>query len=448
MERITEALVKLWDKDVGVLSWDEKRQVARFQYTPDFCNSGLEISPLKMPLSKRIYEFPELRATEVSQSFLGLPGIFADSLPEKYGNFLMREWLRRQNIDFDDLNPIEKLCYVGKRGMGALEYEPSIEFMSKREEKLNLDDLVAVARKILLEESNKESVLNEKENVVKQLMQISTSAGGAKAKALIAMKFKNGKPSAIYSGQSKPNEELSYWLIKFSDVKNDEHKSDFNTGRLEYAYYLMAKAAKIDISYSHLLKDGNGTGHFITRRFDRIKNQKIHMATFSGLAHQDRNPPGMVSYESLFATARSLKLSHNSIKQMYRRMVFNIIARNQDDHCKNHSFLMLPNGEWEISPAYDLCFSYNKNSKWIALQQMTCNGKREDFNYEDLKSAAKQAEISDYKKIIKEVNEAVSLWPDFAKQAGFPQKDAENIQNLFRNIELPSRNQSIKSISD
>ena len=437
MERITEALVKLWNQDVGILSWDDKRQVARFQYTLEFCNSGLEISPIKMPLSNKVYEFPELRSTEESQSFLGLPGIFADSLPEKYGNSLMKEWLRRQNIDFNDLNPIEKLCYVGKRGMGALEYEPAIEFMSKREEKLNLDDLVSVARKILLEESNKESFLNEKENVVKQLMKISTSAGGAKAKALIAMKFTNGKPSAIYSGQSEPREDLSYWLMKFSDVKNDEHKSDLNTGRLEYAYYLMAKAAKIDISYSHLLKDSNGTGHFITRRFDRIKNQKIHMATFSGLTHQDRNPPGLVSYESLFATARSLNLQHDSREQLYRRMVFNIIARNQDDHCKNHSFLMLPNGEWEISPAYDLCFSYDKKSKWIALQQMTCNGKRDDFNYNDLKMAAKQAEISNYKTIIKDVKDAVSLWPDFAKQAGLPESETKNIQGLFRNIEVP-----------
>lgn len=439
MERITECLVRLWNKDVGILAWDDNRHLARFQYTESFCNSGLEISPLKMPLSNRIYEFPELRETEISNTFLGLPGVFADSLPEKYGNSLMQEWLRRQNIKFEDLNPIEKLCYVGKRGMGALEYEPTIKFLSYRLEKLDIDDLVEVARSILSSENDKHISINEKQNVVEQLIKISTSAGGAKAKALVAMKFKNDKPSAVYSGQGEPQEDLSYWLLKFSDVKNDEHASDLFTGRIEYAYYLMAKACGIDMAFSNIINDNNGVGHFITRRFDRIKNKKIHMTSFCGLAHEDRNPPGRTSYEILFDTARSLKLEGEKLEQLYRRMVFNILARNQDDHSKNHSFLMLEDGSWNLAPAYDLCFSYNKKSKWIALQQMCCNGKRDNFSYKDLLEAGKHADISNPKKIIQEVKSALDSWNEFARKAGLPDSKAENIRNLFRSdIEIPS----------
>lgn len=448
MERITECLVKLWNKDVGILSWDESRKLARFQYTPEFLNSGLQINPLKLPLTEKIYEFPELRENETTSTFCGLPGIFADSLPEKYGNMLMKDWLRRQNIDFNDLNPVERLCYVGKRGMGALEYEPSIEFIKNREEKLNVDDLLNVSRKIILSENEKKYIFSEKDDLVEQLIRISTSAGGAKAKALIALKFKDNKPISVYSGQADPKEELSYWLIKFSDIKNDEHKSDLNTGKLEYAYYLMARNAKIDMTVSSILKDSNGVGHFITRRFDRIRDKKIHMATLCGLNHYDRNPPGMISYENLFNTARSLGMKNDRLEQLYRRMVFNILARNQDDHSKNHSFLMFENGEWDVSPAYDLCFSYNKDSKFIAVQQMSCNGKRDDFTYDDLIKAAKQADISNPKHIITEVKESINSWHEFAKKADLPEKETETIRNYFRNDIIIPRTYTPKVLSD
>ena len=447
MERLTECLVRLWDKDVGVLAWDEKRQFARFQYTDEFCNAGLEISPIKMPLSDKVYEFPELRLTEKSNTFLGLPGIFADSLPEKYGNSLMQEWLRLQKINFEELNPIEKLCYVGKRGMGALEYEPTINFLSSRTEKIEIDELVDIARKIFIKENGKNVPIKEKQDLVEQFIKISTSAGGAKAKALIAMKMKEGKHVAIYSGQGQPREDLSYWLLKFSDVKNDEHKSDLYTGRLEYAYYLMAKACGIDITFSDIVEDRNGVGHFITRRFDRIRNRKIHMSSFCGIAHEDRNPPGMTSYEILFDTARSLKLGADRLEQLYRRMVFNIMARNQDDHSKNHAFLMFEDGTWDLSPAYDICFSYDKKSHWIALQQMCCNGKRDNFTYNDLVVAGKHADISNPKRIIKDVRDALDSWIEFSRKAGLPADQAENIQNLFRNdIVVPKNKKSTRNI--
>lgn len=438
MERINECLVKLWGIDAGVLVWDEKRGFARFQYTEDFCKSGLEISPIKMPLNpNKVYEFPELRESETSNTFCGLPGVFADSLPEKYGNSLMKKWLERQNIDFNSLNPIERLCYVGKRGMGALEYEPTIEYFNKKDEQIVFDDLVDVARKIMLEENQKSTELEKDANLAEQLIRIGTSAGGAKAKALIALKIENGKPVAVYSGQADPREDLSYWLVKFSDVKNDEHKSDLFTGRLEYAYYLMAKSCGIQMMQSKILNDRNGVGHFITRRYDRVKSTKLHTASFCGIAHEDRNPVGMTSYEKLFDTARHLGLDNESLSQIYRRMVFNIIARNQDDHSKNHSFIMTQDGKWNLTPAYDICFSYNKDSRWIAKQQMTCNGKRDNFTYDDLVKAAEKADVSNPKKIIKEVNDSVSSWLDFAREAGLPEQNALAIKDCFRNIREP-----------
>ena len=440
MERITECLVKIWNMDVGVLSWDSRRNFARFQYTPDFCNTNLEISPLMMPLDpNKVYEFPELRFDNTSDTFCGLPGIFADSLPEKYGNTLMKKWLEKHNIDFKSLNPIERLCYVGTRGMGALEYEPTIDYFNKKDEELIFDDLVEVARKIMLEEEDKSKILTENDNLAEQLIRIGTSAGGAKAKALIALKLKDGKPVGIYSGQAAPREDLSYWLVKFSDVKNDEHKSDLFTGRLEYAYYLMAKSCGIKMMESRILNDKNKVGHFITRRFDRIKTTKLHTATFCGIAHEDRNPVGMTSYEKLFETARALKLDNTRLEQLYRRMVFNIIARNQDDHSKNHSFIMTPDGKWDITPAYDICFSYNKKSIWIEKQQMNCNGKRDNFTYTDLIQVAKKADINNPKKIIKEVNESVDNWLYFAEKAGLPEVNSKLIKDNFRIIKEPTK---------
>lgn len=296
---------------------------------------------------------------------------------------------------------------------------------------------------------SKEAIINQNTNLFNELIKISTSAGGAKAKALIAMKFKDNKPSAIYSGQAAPKKDLTYWLLKFSDVKNDEQKSDLNTGRLEYAYYLMAKEAGLEMTHSNIIKDNNGVGHFITQRFDRIEDQKIHMSTLCGLGHFDRNPPGLYGYENLFETARCLKLKYDSLEQLYRRMVFNIITRNQDDHSKNHSFLMLGDGQWINAPSYDICYSYNPDSKYIALHQMSCNGKRDNFVYEDLISAAKNADISNPKKIIKEVKEVASCWIDFARKANFPEKEAELIKKNFRtDISIPHKHPTTGTRSD
>lgn len=435
MKKLESCFVRLWNQDVGVLLWDPVSETASFQYTDDFIKSGLNISPLMMPLSNKVYQFKELVARDDRSSFWGLPGVFADSLPEKYGNKLMKDWLERQNKQFKDLNPIERLCYVGKRGMGALEFEPAEDLISNSEYEVNVDEMLKIARQILQEANQEKHEIDKNKNLMDQLITIGTSAGGAKAKAVIATgKNESGKFTKIFSGQAEPRPELDYWILKFSDTSNSEHLSDKDTGRLEYAYYLMAKACKIEMTKSLLLTDSNGIGHFMTKRFDRLDGQKIHMATFCGLAHEDRNPVGMSSYEKLFKTCDDMKLSQDRILQLYRRMVFNIMARNQDDHTKNHSFLMFKDGTWDLSPAYDICFSYDKESRFIAKQQMNCNNKRDDFTTDDLLACAKSSniQVSEAQNIIKEVKTVVESWKEFADQAGLTPVQSDAIYSTFR----------------
>lgn len=435
MKKLESCFVRLWDMDVGVLLWDPVSETASFEYTDEFLKSGLNISPLKMPLEKKVYQFSELVARDDRSSFWGLPGVFSDSLPEKYGNTMMMNWLENQNKEFKDLNPIERLCYVGKRGMGALEFEPAEDLISNSEYEVYVDQMLEIARKILSEKNEEKHTIDQSKNLMDQLISITTSAGGAKAKAIIAtLKDETDYYSKIFSGQAEPREELDYWILKFADTSNSEHLSDKDTGRLEYAYYLMAKACKIEMTHSRLLTDSKGVGHFMTKRFDRYDGQKIHMTTFCGIAHEDRNPVGMSNYEKLIQTCRNLHLGEERILQMYRRMVFNIMARNQDDHTKNHSFLMFQDGSWDLSPAYDLCFSYNKDSRFIALQQMNCNHKRDDFTTDDLLACAKTCKIDAQEalNIINDVKSVVTSWPQFAKEAGLSKLQSDAIYNTFR----------------
>lgn len=423
------ARVILWGKTAGYVSWDENTSVASFEYDGDFIKRGMEISPLKMPLSKKIYRFPELSE---SKTFAGLPGLLADSLPEKFGNSLMQSWLSKQGIQFSDLNPVERLCYLGTRGMGALEFEPDDGMKGTDSLNINVDELVSIARQIMKERDNK-TLAVENGEAYAQLIEVGTSAGGAKAKALVAIKEKDGMITEVRSGQGTPQKEYSYWLMKFSGVENSEHLGDANTGRLEYAFYLMAKAAGIQMMESRLYKTQKDA-HFMTKRFDRLNGIKIHMHTFAGIAHEDRDPVGNTSYEILFATARKLGLGQLELDELYRRMVFNIIARNQDDHSKNHAFLMDGTGKWILSPAYDITFSFDKHSKYISLQQMRCNGKRDNFIKEDLMAAADAADVTDPEKIIRQVKDAVGTWHECAAKADLPKEQADAIVQYFRTV--------------
>ena len=418
--------VYLWGQRVGVAAWIESKRCAEFQYDENFIRSGVEVSPIKMPLSYDVYQFPE---HDSLRTFLGLPGLLADSMTENFGNSLMRAWLARKGFAFDDLSPIERLGYIGKRGMGALEFEPDLDSSANQPFDTSTGELIDIARKVLQQQEESAKLVDDEEQLHK-LIQVSTSAGGAKAKAIIAY---NEETHQVMSGQAECPIGFDHWIIKFSDVENSEHFSDQNVGRLEFAYHRMAVEAGIAMMESRLHTDGPDA-HFMTRRFDRINNTKIHVHTFCGIAHQDRNPPGNTEYETLFLTARKLGLSQESLSELYRRMVFNILSRNQDDHSKNHAFFMDTDGTWALAPAYDITFSYKASSRWIDKQQLRCNGKRDGFTTDDLYEAAKAADVRRPEGIIQEVRDSLDEWPKYADEAGLPGIQAAAVESAFRRI--------------
>ena len=420
--------VILWGTKIGTVIWHNN--LGYFEYDQHFQHSGIELSPITMPLSNKSYAFSALN----KETFKGLPGLLADSLPDKFGNQLIDQWLERQGRDKEGFSPIERLCYIGKRGMGALEFVPTLGTKKEKSFTLQINELVQLANDAL----NQKSVLNtaltlgdkNKQNAIEQIITVGTSAGGARAKAVIAL---HEKTKEIRSGQTPAGEGFSYWLLKFDGVDNNKDKETLSDpkgfGILEYAYYLMAIDAGIDMSECRLLKE-NGRAHFMTKRFDRIDGgEKIHMQSLCGLCHFDFNSPSGYSYEQAIGTMRDLRLPQDQITQFYRRMVFNVIARNQDDHTKNIAFLMDQNGQWRLSPAYDI--TYCNGSGWTKQHQMTINGKTNQFTLSDLLAVALHADITQAKakKIISEVNNSVCNWPVFAEQSGLLNYNAINSNN-------------------
>ena len=422
---VNYANIKLWGDLVGVASWNEQRNFAYFEYNKNFVSKGLEISPLKMPLSEGfVYSFPELNA----ETFKGLPGLLADSLPDKFGNALINKWLSEQGRDTNSYNPIERLLYQGKRGMGALEFEPAERFVSNVSSKIELQSLIEVARRALSDKSTLHTSLQSEEEL-RQLIKVGTSAGGARAKAVIAYNEQTGE---IRSGQTIAPQGFTHWLIKLDGVTNQELGDPEHFGKIEYAYYQMAVDCGIEMSESHLLKDGNRC-HFLTRRFDRTDSgEKLHLQTLCGLAHFDFNLPGAYSYEQLFQTMRSLRLPYSDAEQMYRRMVFNVVARNQDDHTKNFSFLMNKNGVWRLAPAYDMTFSYNPTGDFTAQHQLSIAGKRDNFTRADLLQLAEQMNTKKPNELIEEIISVISNWKKYAENADIPTKIIDFIGKTHR----------------
>lgn len=405
--------VTLWGSPIGYLHQQENGLIG-FQYDTDFIGSGIEVSPIRMPLSKMTYAFPALP----EETYSGLPGMVADSLPDKFGNIVIKRYLDSIGRSDDTLTPLEKLCYTGKRGMGALEYEPARELVDINE-KVDIDALTKLAAEIL---SNKENLrVADNDHMIAQLMQCSSSVGGARAKTLIAW---NKEKNDIRSGQINAGDGYEYWLLKFDDIGNNKDKdNDPDSGeytKIEYAYYLMAQACGIEMSECRLYHE-NGRSHFITKRFDRIgnKGEKQHMQSLCAMAHMDFNSPRIYSYEDAFQVMRQLKLPHGDFVQLYKRMLFNEFAKNYDDHTKNIAFLMNKKGEWSLAPAYDMTFSYRKGSPWVSAHQMLINGKAEDITSEDLLAVAEKAGIkqSNAKSCIEHVKTAVSEWTRFAEEA-------------------------------
>ncbi len=417
----------MWGTTVGYLHQDDNGMVG-FQYDEEFLKSNIEISPVKMPLSTATYSFPALR----EETFHGLPGMVADSLPDKFGNIVINRYLESQGRTADSLSVIEKLCYTGKRGMGALEYEPSKELTSMNET-VDLDALTKLASEIL---SEKEQIHIEKnDNLMAQLMECGSSVGGARAKTLIAW---NPETNDIRSGQINAGKGYEYWLLKFDNIKNNKDKDsrpdDGEYTKVEYAYYLMALDAGIEMSECRLYKE-NGSAHFMTKRFDRkgVKGEKLHMQSLCALAHMDFNSPRVYSYEEAFAVMKQLKLPYSDFAQLFRRMVFNEYAKNYDDHTKNISFLMDKKGVWSLSPAYDITFSYRKDSIWVSAHQMLINGKSDNITKEDMLKVAEKAGIkkSDAVKSIEQVINSVSKWEAFAEKTGMSEYNIKRIKDFL-----------------
>jgi serine/threonine-protein kinase HipA len=429
---MTVAEVQLWGRTIGAVSLEDGGSTAAFQYDPAFAQSGIEISPITMPLSDRVYVFPELP----QRTFHGLPGLLADSLPDRFGNALIDAWLATQGRTPASFTAVERLCYTGIRGMGALEFAPAIGPQPQRAKKIEIDALVKLASEVLAHRKNlKATFASEKRKAaLGDILRVGTSAGGARAKAVIAW---NRQTNEVRSGQIEAGTGFDYWLLKFDGVtgnKDKELEDPKGYGAIEYAYYLMAQAAGVTMSECRLLEEG-GRRHFMTRRFDRLDGgEKLHMQSLCALAHFDFNSAGAYSYEQALLTIRQLNLPMATVDEQFRRMAFNIIARNQDDHVKNIAFLMDKTGQWSLAPAFDVIYSHNPDGDWTATHQMTMNGKRDGFTLADFRAFAKNAMMKRGRaeSIVEEVLAAVSKWPDFAEQAQVTNNWRKQIQKNLR----------------
>jgi serine/threonine-protein kinase HipA len=415
---VDAAEVKIWGELAGAVRWDETQQLGYFQYGSKFIRRQWDLSPIKMPISEgsRIYSFPELRLarTETEDTFKGLPGLLSDALPDKYGNKLINIWLARQGRQEDSMNPVEKLCFIGTRGMGALEFEPAQIKTGTKSFSLELDSLVEIAKKMLNERETFLTNLNkDEEQAMMEILKIGTSAGGARPKAVITY---NPKTKEVRSGQGNVTKGFEHWLLKLDGVSGEQFGESSGWGRVEYAYYLMATDSGIDMSKCQLLEE-NGRAHFMTKRFDRQGNIKHHIQTLCGLQHYDFNDMFGYSYEQVFLTMRLLRLTYPEAEQMFRRMVFNVLATNYDDHTKNFSFILKKDAQWQLAPAYDLCYSFDPTNHWVSKQTLSVNGKRLAVAREDLMTIAKDNNIKKGEKIISEINSKVRSWNKYAEQA-------------------------------
>lgn len=410
------AEVKIWGKLAGAVAWDDATGVATFEYDPAFKRLGWDLAPLKMPLNapQAVFSFPELRAVRNAQfdTFKGLPGLLADALPDNYGNQLINIWLAQNGRQQARMNPIEMLCFMGTRGMGALEFEPAVLTESKRSFNLELDSLVTIAQKMLdHREAFATHLAKDDAQAVAEILKIGTSAGGARPKAVIAWNEKTGE---VRSGQTRAPKGFEQWLIKLDGVSEVQLGSSHGYGRVEMAYCNMAKACAIDMMPSRLLEE-NGRAHFMTKRFDRTgSTEKHHVQSFCAMKHFDFNQVNSYSYEQLFQCMRELKLTYADAEQMFRRMVFNVVARNCDDHTKNFSFLLRQNGQWELAPAYDLCHVYRPDSPWVSQHALSINGKRTAITKADLLVIGESIRCKRAAALIDEINTTVGRWGNFA----------------------------------
>ena len=428
----TDARVILWGRTIGAVTWVDERSVGVFQYASNFLESGIELSPLHLPLREFPYEFPALPRP----AFRGLPGLLSDSLPDRFGNAVIDAWLAAQGRSADSFNPVERLCYIGSRGLGALEFEPALLDPVEGAAAINVEELVKLANRILGERAQLHGVLDSSDDqkVMQQIFRVGTSAGGARAKAVLAW---NPVTNEFRSGQVDAEEGFEQWLIKFdgiSDNRDKELADPQGYGRIEYGYHLLARELGIHMTDCRLHHEG-GRSHFMTRRFDRTRaGVRLHLQSLGALAHFDFNQPGAYSYEQALQVMKRLGLPREDLQQQVLRAIFNIIGRNQDDHVKNIAFLMDKNGSWRLSPAFDVIYAFAPTGDWTGRHQMSLNGKRDGFDRDDLLSFAELAGIKrrNAEEMIDRVVNGFCRWPAYAERAGVFPDQLEAIKENLR----------------
>ena len=428
---MTDANVILWGRRIGAVSWDQTRALAVFQYDPDFVDASIEVAPLTMPARETPYEFPALNR----ETFKGLPGMLADALPDRFGNRLIDEWLAQTGKSPETFNPVDRLCYIGRRGIGALEFQPALGRQT-RAKRLEVAQLVNLANRVLDERANLAGRLDSETDAdaLEDILSVGTSAGGARAKAVLAWNPITGE---FRSGQLDADDGFEHWLLKFDGVsnnRNNELADPGGFGKIEFAYAIMARAAGISISKCRLHHEG-GRSHFMTRRFDRDDiGRRIHMQSLGAMQHFDFNDPSAYSYEQAIMTIQELGLGMPAVEEQFRRALFNVTARNQADHVKNISFLMDRSGQWALSPAYDLAYAYNPSGTWTRDHQMSLAGRRNGFDREDLLQFAASAGLKRRKalEILEEVSTSVRDWAKHAEAAEVAPRDVVQIEKAFR----------------
>lgn len=432
IKKVNTAIVKIWGNTVGAITWLPDVDYGVFEYNRSFLNQGLDIAPIQMSIDTAkkgdpSFSFPFLN----KETFLGLPGLLADALPDKFGNAVIDAWLARQGRTKDSFSPVERLCYISKRALGALEFEPLLSKKYDDSVPVEVSELVNLAQEAINEYKGLNVKLatseEHKSHTLLNILRVGTSAGGARPKAVIAL----DKKGHVLTGQAEAPPGYDYWILKFDGVTDLEMGAPKSYGRIEYAYHLMAKASGILMTECRLLEEHN-RAHFMTKRFDRISHKKIHMQSLCGLAHYDFNRAGAYSYEQAFGVMRKLHLTNSEAEALYRRMVFNIIARNLDDHTKNIAFLMDENGKWTLSPAFDLTFAHNPQGQWTHQHQMSVNGKRDHFTLADLLTVAESISLNKPKEIIQEITTAVENWSEYAKKANLKEDILLHIAQYHR----------------
>ena len=443
IRRVNVAMVRLWGYDAGAVAWNAARGVGEFEYDPAFLRLGFDIAPLTMPLQQGVFGFPALSRT----TYHGLPGLLADALPDRFGNRMIEIWLTQHGRASDDFSPVERLCYMGTRGMGALEFDPALGPRAWKAEAIEVSELAELAADILHHRTSwAVNLKGRKSTALTTIIRVGTSAAGNRAKAVIAW---NPRTHEVRSGQAALPPGFEPWILKFDGVDDASLGDPKGFGRVEYAYHRMAVAAGIEMMPCRLMEEG-GRAHFMTKRFDRDgRGAKLHMQSLCGLAQYDFNAAGEYGYEHALSVIQRLNTGHQAVTEMFRRMVFNVIARNQDDHTRNIAFLMDTEGTWRLAPAFDVAWAYNPSDTWTNRHQMSIEGKRDNFTAEDLRRVALQFGIKNAKEIVEQVGTAVAQWQKFACEAGVPRAFAGTIAGTHRlNLSaVPFRMAGCRSVS-